>query len=265
MTTDNTLKHRYVILLFFAFAIFIAGIQPTPVFSKDFIEGFARANEYYRNTNYSQAIKEYEKVLSSGYESPELYFNLGNAYYKSGQIAPAILQYERALRLAPFDEDIEFNLAVAQTKIIDKIEPAPRLFIVQWWKSFANLASSEMWGMLTIVLLWVFIAIIISFVLVYRSGIKKTLFISGIIVVACFILTATLTIRQFRLETGANGAIVFAATVTVKSAPQDNSNDLFVLHEGTKVEVTETFGEWKKIRIADGNVGWLRTNTIHNI
>lgn len=91
------------------------------------------------------------------------------------------------------------------------------------------------------------------------------LFISALIVVGCFILTTTLTIRQYRIETSANSAIVFAATVTVKSAPQDNSNDLFVLHEGTKVEVTETLGEWKKIRIADGNVGWLRTNTIHII
>lgn len=81
----------------------------------------------------------------------------------------------------------------------------------------------------------------------------------------CLILTASLTIRQYRMETATNGAIVFAATVTIKSAPQDNSNDLFVLHEGTKVEVTESLGEWKKIRIADGNVGWLRANTIHVI
>jgi SH3-like domain-containing protein len=59
--------------------------------------------------------------------------------------------------------------------------------------------------------------------------------------------------------------IVFASSVSVKSEPQEESKDLFVLHEGTRVEILSGDGVWCKVRIADGSVGWLRRNTIQVI
>ena len=52
-------------------------------------------------------------------------------------------------------------------------------------------------------------------------------------------------------------AIIMTPTVNVKSSPNEASVDLFVLHEGTKVDVLETESGWNKIRIANGSVGWL--------
>jgi SH3-like domain-containing protein len=51
----------------------------------------------------------------------------------------------------------------------------------------------------------------------------------------------------------------------VKASPEQNSKDLFILHEGTKVEVLDEFGEWSEIRIADGNEGWIRSSSIEII
>ena len=38
--------------------------------------------------------------------------------------------------------------------------------------------------------------------------------------------------------------------------------ELFFLHEGTKVELLEDFQEWVKIELANGNQGWIRREAI---
>ena len=60
-------------------------------------------------------------------------------------------------------------------------------------------------------------------------------------------------------------AIIFSPTVTIKSSPDEKSVDLFVLHEGTKVELIDNIGDWYEIRIANGSVGWLATSAVEKI
>jgi hypothetical protein len=43
----------------------------------------------------------------------------------------------------------------------------------------------------------------------------------------------------------------------VKSSPNQSGIDLFILHEGTKVSIKSTLGEWTEIELEDGNVGWM--------
>ena len=54
-------------------------------------------------------------------------------------------------------------------------------------------------------------------------------------------------------------------SVTIRSSPDENGTELFVIHEGTKVWVTDEVGEWLKIKIADGNNGWLKKVDIEAI
>ena len=60
-------------------------------------------------------------------------------------------------------------------------------------------------------------------------------------------------------------AIVMASAAPVKSSPDEGSKDIFVLHEGTKVRVEGSLGEWREIRIADGNKGWVEVASIEMI
>ncbi len=63
----------------------------------------------------------------------------------------------------------------------------------------------------------------------------------------------------------ASEAIVFAPTITVKSSPDEKSTDLFVIHEGSKVQLIDRIGEWYEIRIANGSVGWLPVTALEKI
>ena len=87
-----------------------AVMMPLCGFSADFKAQLDSAAASYQATKYEQAISIYENIVAQGYESAELYFNLGNAYYKSNKLPYAIANYERALKLNATDEDIQFNL-----------------------------------------------------------------------------------------------------------------------------------------------------------
>ena len=102
-----------------------------------------KANEMYAQGKYQDAAIVYENILKQGYESAELYFNLGNAYYKQNVIATAILNYEKALQLSPNDDDIKYNLELANRFVVDKIEVLPVFFITGWIKNLKNIFSSN--------------------------------------------------------------------------------------------------------------------------
>jgi tetratricopeptide (TPR) repeat protein len=71
---------------------------------------FQKSNEYYTNGDYQNAVNGYLDVLDSGFESAELYFNLGNSFYKLNNIPDSNFYYEKAKSISPNDDDInEFN------------------------------------------------------------------------------------------------------------------------------------------------------------
>jgi len=226
---------------------------------------FDQANTLYRNGKFQEAATLYEQIIKNGYESPELYFNLGNSAFKLNNIPGAILAYERARRLAPHDEDIAYNLRLANLRIVDKIEPIPQLFLLEWWRGFLSFFTADRWAMLAIILFWG-MAILGGVVVMSRSFAVRR--VAGLVSGLCFVLGALAIVSEFqrdRIEHSDAMAIVTSPSVSVKSAPDAASTDLFVLHEGLKVEIMDGLGEWKKVRLADGKVGWLADKSVEGI
>ena len=52
----------------------------------------------------------------------------------------------------------------------------------------------------------------------------------------------------------------------VKSTPTAGGTDLFILHEGTRVDIIDnTMADWKEIRVPDGKQGWVEAKQIEVI
>jgi len=45
--------------------------------------------------------------------------------------------------------------------------------------------------------------------------------------------------------------------VSVKSSPDEQGTNVFLLHEGTRVVTVDSVQQWKEVRISDGNKGWV--------
>jgi tetratricopeptide (TPR) repeat protein len=218
---------------------------------------FEQANQLYRDGEYQKAVVVYEKILTNGAENSVLYYNLGNAYFKLSNLPAAILQYERALRISPHDDDIQYNLRLANLRVIDKIDPLPRLFFVTWWTSFVNLLSSTGWTIVAVISLWCAAGAGVLMMIGRSALIQRIGFVVSILTIVVGIIAFTGTYQRYQIEQNNRAAIIFSQSVAVKSAPDEQSTDLFVLHEGVKVEFLDAVGEWRKIRVADGKIGWL--------
>ena len=225
----------------------------------------AEADSAYVNGNYQEAIKAYESLLKQG-ESAELYYNLGNAYYRTENITRAVLNYERALLLSPGDGDIRFNLQIARSKTIDKIVPESEMFFVTWYRSLVNIMSVDGWGRMALVSLALVIVLFLVYLFSARVWVQKVGFFGGGFLLFVFVLSNFFAWQQRQQLLNREGAIVVAPSVTVKSTPAQNGTDLFILHEGTKVVITDSsMKSWREIRLADGKKGWIESKKIELI
>jgi tetratricopeptide (TPR) repeat protein len=222
-------------------------------------------NQSYSSADYAGAVSQYESVLRQGLESSGLYFNLGNAYFKLNNIPSAILNYEKAAKLDPTDENIQFNLALANSRIIDKMEPLPEFFLRTWWISIRNTFSSNQWAEIGLA---GFLLALVALTLFLVSGsvfLRKAAFWSVIVFLGIMSVSFIFSVGGYREYSRHNSAIIFTPTVTVKSSPNDASVDLFVIHEGTKVFLTDQVEGWSEVRLANGHVGWVKTDSFRTI
>jgi tetratricopeptide (TPR) repeat protein len=238
----------------------------TYVFAAEVDVQFEQANQAYRNGDFQKAIQMYSQIVQQGYKSAELFYNLGNAYYKSNRIPDAILSYERSLKLSPGDEDAAHNLALANLRIEDRIDAVPKLFFVSWWRAFADSYPASKWAWISIASVWGACILALALVVGLRWPLIRQL-VAWLVIVALFFSALSLAAMfdRSRMERSRNFAILFSASVQVRSAPDEQSTDLFVIHEGVKLELLDSVGDWNKIRLADGKIGWVRSNTFQII
>ena len=219
----------------------------------------AEADSSYVNENYQQAVEQYEALLKEG-ASADLYYNLGNAYYRMDNITQAILNYERALLLSPGDADIRFNLQLARSKTVDKIVPQSEFFVTTWYRSLVNLFSVDGWAYVSLISLAVAIILALLYLFATPLWLRKMGFFGGALMVVAFLLANLFAWNQKQIVSHRNGAIIIQSAVPVKSTPAQNGTDLFILHEGTKVVVTDdSMDGWREIRVPDGKQGWIET------
>ena len=244
------------VFLFFVFILLIVNILGN--------ENFQKANDAYSQKNYTDAVVLYEELVSQGYKDASLYYNLGNAYFKNNQLAKAILWYERALRLEPANEDIKHNLSFVKQQTTDNMEVQPDPFIKVWFLSVRDLFGVKLWSVFSIVFVGIACVCIVLIVLSLPRW-RMALFVTACVAFVfafCSIIFANLQKNNINR---ADEAIIMNKIVIVKSTPDVSGTNLFTVHEGIKVKITDTAGNWVEIRFSDGNKGWVMQEVIEKI
>lgn len=218
---------------------------------------FDKANAFYSESKFEEAINGYEEILKSGVESPELYYNLGNAYYRHGLLPKAIINYERALLLAPHDQDIRYNLELAYSKTTDKIDPVGEFFLTKWFSSLRSSSDSDTWALLSIATFILFLISMLFFFFAKTTLFRKLSFFFSVLLILVSAVSFAFSNNQKQKLIKRDRAIIMTPSVTVRSSPDASGTEIFVLHEGTRVEILQTLGDWNEIELQDGSVGWM--------
>lgn len=220
----------------------------------------------YTSGQWSESIDAWKSLEDTGVETPDLYYNLGNAYFKSGDYARAVLYYERTLKSDPSYSDARFNLDFADGLIRDKIDGVPEFVLKSWARKLSWCFSSDTWAVISLMLLALSLALAVLFFAGTSPRLRRTGFYGGI---AAILLSASafgFAKWQKISFLKDDHAVVMVPVSSVKSSPsQESSKDLFVLHEGTKVRILDSVGEWKNISLSDGRQGWIKDNDIEII
>lgn len=232
----------------------------------DAIPTLAEADSAYIQGDYLTAISIYEWIVENQGVNATLYMNLGNCWLKRDEVAKAILYYERAYLIDPSDPDVRFNLELARTKTVDKVNPVNQLFVVVWFKKLLAILDVNGWAVLTVILFA--FTILLAGVLLFskKSGIRKLSFSFSVFFLLLSILSFIFATTQMGNIRNRDTAIIMSPSVTVKSTPTSAGTDLFIIHEGRKVQILDSsMKEWVEIRLEDGNTGWIPVNVMEII
>ncbi|SFC98455.1 SH3 domain-containing protein [Algibacter pectinivorans] len=223
---------------------------------------FEKANNLYNQGKYAEAIDNYSLILESKKHSAELYFNLANAHYKLNNIAPSIFYYEKALQLKPNDAEIKNNIAFARNMTIDAIDVVPDAGFSKLLNSTTKKLSFDGWAKASVVLVFCFVVLFLVYYFAYSTLNKRLSFIGSIAALLFVFITLAFAFHRFNLDNKDNPAIIFAQETKVKNDPNARGEEAFRLHEGTKVQVVETYNGWNKIELSDGKTGWVKAEDL---
>lgn len=218
------------------------------------------AKKAYDKAEYDKAIADYQKIITSGEVSSELYYNLGNAYYKNNEIGKAIYQYQLAHKLNPSDEDIKHNLTIANKRTVDQIEVKENYFAKNIESGILHIFSTTGWAWFSIICLFLGMLFFMLFRISKRMR-KLNFWLGSFSVLICVI---SFILGSFALAeiTSHKNAIVLEKEVSALSMPVAESKEQFKLHEGAKVAVFESNAVWTSIQLDNGNEGWIETKNL---
>jgi tetratricopeptide (TPR) repeat protein len=250
-------KKKYILII-----LFIASIANPAVSQDTNKDKFYQGVSYFTAGSYKEALQAWNEIYNTGYRSANLDYNIGNAYFKLNNIPSAILFYERAYLLKPADENINYNLQVARTLIVDRFQEIPELFFIKWYNFVSLFLSTNSWAKISLTFFVLFLLFLSLYIYSPRHRYKVIGFWLAILLIILSLTSLAFTKRNKSLVYDSHKAIITTPMVSGKSSPDKSGNDIFVLHEGTKITVEDKVGEWLEIRLSDGNKGWVPLNSI---
>ena len=233
----------------------------------------------YEAKDYRAAVDNFEHIVELGYTSADLYYNLANSYFKlgemgaeeglskfsGGELGRAVLNYHRALRLDPTMEDARYNLELAVDYTNDT-EPLPISFIETLWRGARDVASSNSWGVGSLVMFGLMLGMVILYLLSSSILARKVGFFVALLLFVGFIFSIAFALSSRSEVVRDNRAVVMCSDTTpVHASPESGSKVIRQPSQGVTVRVSRSHGDWSEIIFADGEKGWIRSAKIEQI
>ena len=222
----------------------------------------ANADAAYRAADYRKALTLYQQDLQQG-ETMATYNNMGNAYFRMGNIPMAIYSYEKAHILAPMNDDVAHNIEIARKKTADRLQPESVMIFGKWYKAAVMSHSIDTWSYTATAALVVALLLFLVYLFVGSMVVKRFAFYSYTVLVALFLIANFCAWQRKAIIEAHDTAIVMQKEIHVKSSPTDKAPDACIVHEGTKVRITDKdMKQWYAIKLADGREGWIEAKAV---
>jgi hypothetical protein len=225
---------------------------------------FAQGNQAYAGSDYRAAAREYERVLAGGYESADLFLNLGNASYRLGRIGWAVYYYQRGRLLAPQDPDLRANLDLALQETKDKVSEIDSSRFLSWLVRLQD-QTSLAGGLRRASLLWWLFLLWLGLRLAWGGpsasswarlwkGMPGTI-LGSVLGLSLFLSLSWTGVKALQAGSGP-GAVVVADELAVRSNPDPEATVEFTLHAGTRVRLGRSVRGFREVLFSEKLRGW---------
>ncbi len=222
---------------------------------------FSEGVQAYTQGDFEKALHAFLRIRNSGVETSEINYNIGNCFFKLGKLGKAVFFYEKALIHSRRDSEIKSNLQLVQSQLKDKIEvPLQNVFLIpfEWIK---NILSLWELSLVNVILVWLLLILLSIKIFLWGKALALKTWIYILAVFQLFLLmTWGLSFKESR-----NKAIILTAEVQVHSGPGESFPKNFKIHEGLKISLLESQGEWSKISLSNGWTGWIKSESYEKI
>jgi tetratricopeptide (TPR) repeat protein len=218
---------------------------------------FGKANQEYAAGDFKAAIADYEELVRSGQDTPNLFYNLGNAYFRQNNFGRAILNYERALALDPHHPEAQANLRVARDEA-----RALELVPSKWERLFA-FANDNQYAVIAATAFWIGLFSIAVFIFGRRRS--RSAIALSILSLSIF---AVAVLAVYQLSHGKNGhglAIITGENVEARLATADNANRVLTLPAGSEIKIVSQRGDWIYAALPNDLRGWMPANSAEQV
>lgn len=233
------------------------------------------ADKAYSEGNFTEAIELYKQSIEADGVSSAIYYNLGNAYYKADSMARAVIAYERSLKLDPTNDNARENLEFVRTKLVDA-QGESTSYSTLFIEKTMRMLTGNGWAITSLVLFAILLSLAGTYALSNNEKMRKICFFSGIAAMFLTAASIVVTIMVTREQTANNEAVITAETSqlsTTPATPLNNSQQAFVLHEGTKVEVLDSVSTpmdpsspmWYDVKVGSDHRAWVSKRDIEFI
>ena len=229
------------------------------VYSQNIDSLFSSGNDSYNKNQFDVSVIAYENILSQGFYSADLYYNLGNAYFRLDSLGFAIWAYSKALQISPRDKNCIYNLNLTKERLNVQITyPKNYLLVSMLFKIRNNITFNELIFLSSLITVCLFIFNFINEINIFNVNFKKKLFKTSVFLA---IFLHTLSIDSYFLKRKEE-AILIKEYMNIFSEPfSSNGNVVAVVNEGAKIQLLNFQGSWSEVLLDSGEKGWIPSSS----
>lgn len=221
---------------------------------------FAEANRLFEKGDFPQAAAAYEKLVSEGRLSSDLFYNLGATQHKLGQTGEAVLWMRRALAIEPGMPEARQSLAFLRDRIgfLEFAEGRIDRYLSALPPSFGPWAVSlGIWigGLSVASAFWV---------PRLRPNRPALIALGAVAFIAAFAAHRADTYRAERIAVE-NFATVVEAGTSASTAPVPDAKSVIEIPPGSEVRILLSIAPWSYIEIPGDLRGWVRSEAIRPV
>ena len=156
-------------------------------------------------------------------------------------------------------------LRFARNMTLDAITPLPQTDLQRYYRDLLFAFSMDGWAYAGIFFVLFFVGAYLFFLGSNTPNKKRIGLISSLVSLMLAVVCTALSYLQYQVYRKDQPAIIFASEIPVRSEPNERSTPAFLLHEGTRVQVLDSLDQWRKIELADGQNGWIPSDSMRLI